>query len=72
MPTHEEEFIDLQMRVTFQEDMLHQLNDVVSQQNTEILLLREQMRALARRLEELMRQPSQPDGGISEERPPHY
>lgn len=72
MPTHEEEFIDLQMRVTFQEDMLHQLNDIVSQQNTEILLLREQMRALARRLEEVMRQPSQADGDISEERPPHY
>ena len=72
MPTREEEFIDLQMRVTFQEDMLHQLNDVVSQQITEILLLREQVRALARRIEELMRQPSQTEGDIPEERPPHY
>lgn len=72
MPTHDEEFIDLQMRVTFQEDMLHQLNEVVSQQNTEILLLREQVRALARRLEEFIRQPSQPEGNIPDERPPHY
>lgn len=70
--SHDEEFIDLQMRVTFQEDTLHQLNDVVSQQSTEILLLREQVRALAKRLEEFMRQPSQVESSVPDERPPHY
>lgn len=72
MSIHSEEFIDLQIRVTFQEDMLHQLNDIVSQQSTEILLLREQVRALAKRIEEFMRQPSQAENNIPDERPPHY
>lgn len=72
MATLEEAFIDLQMRVTFQEDMLHQLNEIVSQQDAELLLLREQVRALVQRLEEYMRQPSQTSWVPSDERPPHY
>lgn len=72
MTTFDEAFIDLQMRVTFQEDMLNQLNDVVSKQDADILLLREQVRALAQRLEESMRQPSEGENNLIDERPPHY
>jgi SlyX protein len=72
MTTFDEEFIDLQMRVTFQEDMLSQLNDVVSKQDADILLLREQVRALAQRLEESMRHSSQGENNLVDERPPHY
>lgn len=72
MTTFDEAFIDLQMRVAFQEDMLNQLNDVVSKQDADILLLREQVRGLAQRLEESMRQSSQSENTLVDERPPHY
>jgi len=64
--------IDLQTRVTFQEDALNQLNDVVTRQDAEMLLLREQLRMLAERLADFMRQPSAGAGNPMDERPPHY
>jgi SlyX protein len=72
MTNLQEEMIDLQMRVAFQEDMLNQLNDIIAKQDTDLLLLREQVRALAQRLEELSRQPSLASANLPDERPPHY
>jgi SlyX protein len=64
--------IELETRVAFQEDTLNQLNDVIVKQDAEILLLREQLRVVVKRVEELSRQPSV--GAVAEldERPPHY
>jgi SlyX protein len=72
MTSLQDDMIDLQMRVAFQEDMLNQLNDMVAKQDADLLLLREQVRALAQRLEESLRQPSQESGNLLDERPPHY
>jgi SlyX protein len=69
----EEQLIDVQTRVAYQEDTLAQLNDVITRQDAEIVQLKQQMRLLAQRLDELMRDPAQgSDTEIAIERPPHY
>lgn len=72
MNTLEEALIDLQTRVAFQEDTINQLNEVVARQDGELLLIKEQLRMLAERLNDVSRQPSQGEGGPADERPPHY
>jgi len=72
MNTLEEALIDLQTRVAFQEDTINQLNEVVVRQDGELLLIKEQLRMLAERLNDVSRQPSQGEGGLVDERPPHY
>ncbi len=69
----EEQLIDVQTRVAYQEDTLAQLNDVITRQDAEIVQLKQQMRLLAQRLDELVRNPLQGDEADSaSERPPHY
>ena len=69
----EEQLIDVQTRVAYQEDTLAQLNDVITKQDAEITHLKQQMRLLAQRLDELMRDPAQGnDTEIVNDRPPHY
>lgn len=68
----EDAIIDLQIRVAYQEDTLHQLNEVVTRQDAELLLLREQLRSLVQRVEEMSRQPAPGAAGAIDERPPHY
>lgn len=69
----EEQLIDVQTRVAYQEDTLAQLNDVITKQDAEIVQLKQQMRILAQRLDELARNPLDgEDGDVANERPPHY
>lgn len=69
----EEQLIDVQTRVAYQEDTLAQLNDVITRQDAEIVQLKQQVRLLAQRLDELARNSSQGDEADSAtERPPHY
>ena len=68
----QEQLIDLQTRVTYQEDLLEQLNLVIAQQDADIIQLKQQIRILAQRLEDILRTPIQEDGSLAEERPPHY
>ena len=69
----EEQLIDVQTRVAYQEDTLVQLNDVITRQDAEIIQLKQQMRLLAQRLDELVRNPLQGDeADVANERPPHY
>ncbi|WP_323816120.1 SlyX family protein [Cellvibrio sp. NN19] len=69
----EEQLIDVQTRVAYQEDTLAQLNDVITRQDAEIVQLKQQMRLLAQRLDELVRNPLQGDEvDVANERPPHY
>lgn len=66
------ELIELQTRLAYQEDTIHQLNNVVTQQDATILQLQQQMRLLAKRVEELS---FSRETGVDEptnERPPHY
>jgi SlyX protein len=69
----EEQLIDVQTRVAYQEDTLAQLNEVITKQDAEIVQLKQQMRLLAQRLDELARDPAQGDDTeITNDRPPHY
>lgn len=66
----EERFIDLESRLAHQDQMLNELNDVVTQQQAKIMQLEELCRALADRVR------AGADGGLGQdsgdERPPHY
>lgn len=69
----EEQLIDVQTRVAYQEDTLAQLNDVITKQDAEIVQLKHQVRLLAQRVDELLRDPAQGDvAEIINDRPPHY
>lgn len=68
----EEQLIDVQTRVAYQEDTLSQLNEVITRQDAEIVQLKQQLRLIVQRLDELSSNPSQSDGELLEERPPHY
>lgn len=69
----EEQLIDVQTRVAYQEDTLAQLNDVITKQDAEIVQLKQQVRLLAQRLDELARDPAQAgEADITNDRPPHY
>jgi SlyX protein len=66
------DLIELETRLAYQEDTIHQLNSVVVQQDATILQLQQQMRLLAKRIEELSFTQTGDDNEISNERPPHY
>ena len=66
---HEQRLIDLEIKVSYQEDLLDQLNQVVVRQQQEIDLLLREVRQLRQQV---------PEGGAqafvraSDELPPHY
>ena len=68
----EEQLIDVQTRIAYQEDTLTQLNDVITRQDAEIIQLKQQLRLLALRIDEMQRNPAQANDEITNERPPHY
>lgn len=67
-----DELVELQTRIAFQEDTINQLNQVITKQDADIIQLQQQIRLLAKRLDELAL--AQVGGGeeITNERPPHY
>jgi len=68
----QEQLIDLQTRVAFQEDTLEQLNQIIAQQDGDIVQLKQQIRILAQRLEDAARAQASGAGELTDERPPHY
>lgn len=66
----EERFIDLETRLAHQDQLLHELNDAVTDQQAKIMQLEELCRSLIDRVRSIG------DGGESgdpaDERPPHY
>ena len=68
-----DDLIELQTRLAFQEDTINQLNAVITQQDAAILQLQHQMRLLARRIDELAVERRTAGGDVvADERPPHY
>ncbi|UZJ45831.1 SlyX family protein [Marinimicrobium sp. C6131] len=66
---------DLQSRLAFQEQTLTDLNEVVARQTEQIDRLEQQLRALAgkyRDLRDAVEQSPGEEGGLADERPPHY
>ena len=67
-----EELIDLQIRLSYQEDTIAQLNQVVTQQDADIIQLKQQVGLLVKRMEESAQFSEQNDSEAGSERPPHY
>ncbi len=72
MMNFENEFIDLQTRIAYQEDLLSELNNIVIKQDAEILTLKQQVRQLAKKMEDFLANPESGGVEISMEKPPHY
>ncbi|MFZ2288917.1 MAG: SlyX family protein [Halopseudomonas yangmingensis] len=66
---YEARIAELEMRLSFQEDTLQALNDALGHQQLEIDRMREIVRLMMRRQEELAG--AMPED-VVEERPPHY
>lgn len=66
----EERFIDLESRLAHQDQLLHELNDVVTAQQAKIMQLDELCRSLIDRVRSMGDSVSTDDQG--DERPPHY
>lgn len=67
-----DELIELQTRIAYQEDTITQLNNVVTKQDADIIQLQQQMRLLAKRIDELSFTQDAGSEDITNERPPHY
>jgi len=70
MRMSEERFIDLESRLAHQDQMLNELNDVVTEQQSKIMQLDELCRSLVERVRSLG--DAMPAGDAGDERPPHY
>lgn len=66
----EDRFIDLETRLSHQDQLLHELNDVVTAQQAKIMQLEELCRSLIDRVRAVGEAP--PEGDPADEVPPHY
>lgn len=66
----EKRFVDLETRLAHQDQMLHELNEVITDQQARITQLEELCRSLIDRVRSLGEGPLA--GDPSNERPPHY
>lgn len=66
----EERLIDLESRLAHQDQLLNELNDVVTAQQEKIMQLDELCKALLTRIRSLG--DAMPAGSPGDERPPHY
>ena len=66
----EERFIDLESRLAHQDQLLNELNDAVTEQQSKIMQLEELCKSLIDRVRSLG--DAAPGGDAGDERPPHY
>ena len=66
----EERFIDLESRLAHQDQLLNELNDVVTSQQAKIMQLEELCKTLIQRVRSVGE--GVPDSDHGDERPPHY
>ena len=66
----EERFIDLETRLAHQDQLLNELNEVVTEQQARIMQLEELCKALVQRVRAAG--DGGPDTDPGDERPPHY
>ena len=70
MPMSKDRFVDLESRLAHQDQLLHELNDVVTDQQARIMQLEELCRSLIDRVRSIGEGAS--SGSADDERPPHY
>jgi SlyX protein len=66
----EERFIDLESRLAHQDQLLNELNDVVTEQQARLMQLEELCKTLVQRLRSVGE--GMPETNPGDERPPHY
>jgi len=66
----EDRFIDLETRLSHQDQLLHELNDVVTAQQAKIMQLEDLCRSLIDRVRAVG--DAAPEGDPADEIPPHY
>ena len=66
----EQRFVELETRLAHQDQMLHELNEVITDQQARIMKLEELCRSLIDRVRSLG--DGLPAGDPADERPPHY
>lgn len=66
--SHEERFIDIEIKLAHQEDLVEELNQVVYQQSRRI----DQLEAMVAKLAEHVRNNAHSGPGTLNEKPPHY
>ncbi len=65
----DERFEDLEVRIAYQDQLLHELNEVVTRQQSAIVALERRYELLVERIRGLGETPAAAAG---DERPPHY
>jgi SlyX protein len=65
-----QQLVDVQTQLAYQEDTVRELNEALSRQQQEILVLRRQLQLLKQRQDEQGTGPA--TAGPLEEKPPHY
>ncbi|MBH9578976.1 SlyX family protein [Inhella proteolytica] len=68
MPDTDARLTELEIKASFTDDLLEQLNDVIARQQQQIDALQRELLALRQQVREM---PSAP-GSVRDERPPHY
>jgi SlyX protein len=66
----EDRLIDLESKLAHQDQLLHELNDVVTEQQARIMQLEQLSTSLLERVRSIGE--STPGDGAQDERPPHY
>ncbi|WLI88871.1 SlyX family protein [Massilia sp. R2A-15] len=66
--SNEDRFVDIEIKLAHQEDLVESLNDVVYQQSRRI----DQLEAMVAQLLEHVRNAAQSGPGAANEPPPHY
>ncbi|WP_052481118.1 SlyX family protein [Gilvimarinus agarilyticus] len=67
----QDELIELQSRISFQEDTINELNLIVARQDRQLQALAAQLAAVVKKFDDSMYAREQ-GGGAADERPPHY
>jgi SlyX protein len=68
----QEQLIELQTRLVFQEDTIHELNAVIARQDEQLLLIQLQLKLLGKRFDDYLYTQDQEGASPLDEKPPHY
>ena len=68
----QEQLIDIETRLAYQEDTIAQLNEVITKQDADIIKMSQQLRLLAKRFDDLQYDQADAGGEVTNDRPPHY
>ena len=63
---------ELESRLAFQDDLIENLNEVITRQDREILNLVQKLKELDGRINDLAASAAAPGGSMEQEVPPHY